>query len=101
MKIFLKAPGQHPQQLVIVNDLHMLQELVDGYIEVVSLSEDLCIICDEEGRLKNKPFNCEICGVDFVGTILLVGVNDDEFTDVPAVARRALSGLWEGDSEEA
>jgi hypothetical protein len=101
MKIFLKAPGQTPQQIVTLNDLHHLQELVGGYIETVTLFEDLCIICDEEGRLKEKPFNCEIFGIDFVGTILIVGVDGEEFTDVPAAARQALSGLWEGDGEEA
>lgn len=29
------------------------------------------------------PYNCRFVGVDFVGTILVVGRNKDEFCDVP------------------
>ena len=96
MTIYIKEPGKAPGQIVVPNNLHMLQQLVGGYIETVTLTEDLCIICDEEGRLKGKEFNCEICGIDFVGTILMVGVDGEEFTDVPAGTREAFHALWEG-----
>jgi len=96
MKIYIKEPDQAPRQLVIPNDLHTLQELVGGYIETVTLFENLCIICDEEGLLKKKPFNCEICGIGFVGTILMVGIDGDEFTDVPSGTREVFHTLWEG-----
>ncbi len=29
------------------------------------------------------PYNCDICGVSFVGPIIFVGIDDEEFTDVP------------------
>lgn len=67
----------------IDNTLESLQKTVGGYIEVVTLCTDLAIICDEEGRLKGLPRNCQICGADFVGTIVAVGVDGDEFCDCP------------------
>ena len=52
--------------------LKVMQSLVGGYIETVTLADDVVILCDEEGRLKDLPDNCEIGGVMFVGTILIV-----------------------------
>ena len=55
-----------------------------GYIETVTLATDLIIICNEEGRLLDLPFNIELCGVGFVGTILAVGAKGDEFASLKA-----------------
>lgn len=83
MKVILKPVGKEPRQILIPNELGMLQQLVDGYIETCTIASDLVLICDEEGRLKDKPFNCNVLGHPFVGTLLLVGRNGDEFCDVP------------------
>lgn len=73
-------------------NLKMLQDTVGGYIETVTLAEDLVIICnengrcigtDEEGNMISLPYNCTVAGVDFVGTILVAGVSGDEFADCP------------------
>ena len=65
--------------------LENLQKLVGGYIEAVTIRPGLVILCDEEGRLKGKEENIEIpkMGIDFVGTVLFVGVDGEEFCDVP------------------
>ena len=83
MRVLIKEPEKAARFEEIENELAALQEAVGGYIETVTLFTDLVIICDEEGKLKGAPYNCEICGFDFVGTVLLVGVRRDEFTDVP------------------
>lgn len=90
MRAIMKAPGSPAHTVIIPNELKMFQQIVGGYIEGVQLTEDLIILCDEEGRLKNYPYNCEVCGIIFVGTILFVGVDGEEFTDVPAAALEAL-----------
>lgn len=36
------------------------------------------------------PYNCRFFGVDFVGPILVVGRNKDEFCDVPAFFKMAV-----------
>ena len=47
-----------------------------------TFATDACFICDEEGRLKDKPYNVELLGVPFFGTVLAVGVNGEEFADL-------------------
>lgn len=85
MKVIVKEPGKVPVIKDIPNTLQALQEAVGGYIEVVTIMSDMAVICDEEGRLKGKEPNCSICNIEFVGTVLLVGVDGGEdFVDVPA-----------------
>lgn len=83
MKVIYKEPEGDFRQMVIPNELKPLQDLVGGYIETVTIFDDLTIICNEEGRILGLPYNCEICGIDFVGPVILVGRNEDEFCDVP------------------
>lgn len=82
MRVIAKAPNEAPIILEMKNTLEELQEVVGGYIETVSIASDACIICNEEGRLKGMPFNCKLLGIEFVGPILIVGVDGDEFTDL-------------------
>lgn len=70
----------------IANDLRALQRAVDGYIETVGLRDGAVMIVDEEGRLKDKPYNLLaslVAGTDIVGSALIVGVDGEEFCDVP------------------
>lgn len=92
IKAIIKRPDErHGHVSWISNSLENLQQAVGGYIEAVTLTAysiagkpiGLVVICDEEGRLKGKEYNCEIAGVDFVGEILLVGSDGDELTDCP------------------
>lgn len=82
MKAIKKEPGEKPRIVSIPNTLEALQEAVGGRIGKVGLFEDACLVCDEEWRLKGKPYN-NILGVPFGGTVLLVGENGEEFCDVP------------------
>ena len=83
MKAIRKKPGCAPEIIEVENTLKALQREVSGYIETVTIASDAVIICNEEGRILGLPDNCRVCGVDFVGTILVVGRNKDEFCDVP------------------
>lgn len=76
----------------IDNTLEALQAAIGGYIETVTLrSRGVCILCDEEGRIYREPHNCRVDGIDFCGTILVVGVDGDDFTDCPLTLEE-----WEG-----
>lgn len=92
MRAWLKAPGEPGHTVIIVDELELLQQIVRGYIEAVTFDDDLVIICDEEGRLKNKPYNCTIAGVDFVGTILAVGTEGSIFASISDEAVAYLLG---------
>lgn len=79
---------KHPDENVgnikeVDNTLKAFQEIVGGYIQAVPLATDLAIICNGEGRLQGLPDNCDVAGINFVGTIMAVGVKGDEFADVP------------------
>ncbi|WP_270477976.1 DUF3846 domain-containing protein [Butyricicoccus sp. AF18-9LB] len=83
MKAIRKKPGCAPEIIEVENTLKALQREVSGYIETVTIASDEVIICNEEGRILGLPDNCRVCGVDFVGTVLIVGTKGDEFCDVP------------------
>lgn len=83
MKAIRKKPGCAPEIIEVENTLKALQWEVSGYIETVTIASDAVIICNEEGRILGLPDNCRVCGVDFVGTVLIVGTKGDEFCDVP------------------
>lgn len=85
-------PGKDPRIEKIHNELHALQRLVDGYIEVCPLAEDMVMIINEEGKLRGLPRNfwMEVIGDYIVGTAVFVGVDGDEFDDVPVT----LSALY-------
>lgn len=89
MKAIRKKPGCEPELIDIDNTLAALQQEVGGYIETVSIA-DVVIICNEEGRLCGLPYNGRVCGVDVVGTVLIVGTKGEEFCDVPAFFKRTV-----------
>ena len=89
IKVLVKEPGKEFEEKEVENKLEDFQELVGGYIETVTIATDLVLICNEEGRLKNLPYNCEVLGRVFIGTIVLAGVKKDEFSDCPISPRFA------------
>lgn len=84
MRVVAKKPGEPAEIIDIDNDLKALQEYVGGYIETFTFSTDACVICNEEGRILDLPYNVTFLGHRFCGPILIVGVKGDEFTDCPA-----------------
>lgn len=78
-KAIIKKPGEKSKVIEIENELSVLQEAVEGYIQAVPLAADVCIICNEEGKLIGLPYNTRIMNKIFVGNILFVGVAGEEF----------------------
>lgn len=86
----IKAPADEVGYMTKVNnELESFQYLVKGYIETLTLKADpedeksIVVICNEEGWLQDMPYNCTVGGFELAGTILVVGVDGDEFADVP------------------
>ena len=79
MLAIIKQPGEPAKRIDIDNTLQALQKAVGGYIETVTLFEDITLICNEEGRLMGLPYNMEFLGIHFVGPVLAVGRIEDEF----------------------
>lgn len=73
-------------EIEIENTLGALQNEVGGYIEVVMLSDKAAMIVNEEGLLLGLSPNViasAAAGTLIVGNALIVGVDGEDFTDVP------------------
>lgn len=81
IKIGVKPVGKPVHAEWIDNDLKSLQNIVGGNIDLFRVTEDLAIICNEEGRINGMRYNCKLCGQQFFGDIAFVGIYGEEFTD--------------------
>lgn len=96
MRAIGKLPGEEPRIIHIPNTLKAFQEFVGGFIETVTIATDAIIICNEEGRLNDMPYNCSIAGYEFVGPILIVGSRRGMFCGIrEEVANICMNRLFE------
>ena len=59
MKVIYCAVGER-EIIDVANEYESLQELVNGYIEIVMLTENIVLVCNEEGKLLGLKPNCRI-----------------------------------------
>jgi len=92
MKVIIKRPcDQFGEEATIPNTLKALQEAVGGYIETVTLDNGVVLICNEEGKLRDMPYNFthrQMFGAiplqyPIFGTVIACGAEGDEFADIP------------------
>ena len=58
MKVVVVEPMRRPYEKEIDSCLAAYQEVVDGYIEeVYPFEEDVCLICNEEGKINGSMAN--------------------------------------------
>lgn len=103
IKVIIKEPGKKPRSTNISASLENLQKTVGGYIEMVRLTADCVVLCDEDGRRKHNRYTCNICGHNFVGTLILCGTAGEEFADIPIDfqdAKRMFPMLWEVENHD-
>lgn len=90
IKILFIKPGEKPEVMEVEDKLESYQKLVGGYIEMVYLTDDVALICNEEGKImglkNNRNFNLPHFKDCVVGNIVIVGVDDDsgEFVSLNA-----------------
>lgn len=98
ISVAIKEPGKVPRHVAISNTLENLQRTVGGHIETVTIGEYLVLIVDEEGRIKDKEWCCNICGIDLYGTVIMCGIDGEEFGNLPVDWKdlnRWFPKLWE------
>lgn len=81
------------EEIEVENTLEAMQKQVGGYIETVTLIPGKAVmIVNEEGLLLGFGFNpvaTRVAGTKIVGPALIVGVDGEEFTNIPkGLARR-------------
>ena len=96
----LKIEKHRIAELDIENTLEALQAEVDGYIEAVTLVPDQAVmIVNGEGVLRGmspNPSASLTAGRPIFGNALVVGVNGDEFTDIPDDVLKCIRALIGG-----
>ena len=104
IKVIIKRPDEPYGHVATINNtLEKLQEFVGGPIEAVTLNADAVIICHEEGKilgLKPNFYKGSLPYGDLIrGTVVIVGVDGDEFTDCPMTfwTWRQYLRLWGND----
>ena len=83
-KVIIKRPDEEYGHMTwISTKLENLQKTVGGYIETITIGK-IVIICNEEGKLLNLEPNIPLGNADYLcGNIIVCGIKDDEFDDVP------------------
>ena len=83
MRVIIKEVGKAPVVKDIENTLDALKSLVGGYIEVVTLDDNILLICNEEGKMQGLPPNFSMGYDVIVGTAVFVSFDGKEdFTDL-------------------
>lgn len=109
MKVYYKPVGGNVFPADVECSLESFQNLVGGYIEFYPITSDLAIVCNEDAKLKELPYNCTVLRSRFHGNVFLVGRGRDQgdghygWKDAPCnfeEAVRLLSGLikWREES---
>ena len=101
--VLMVEPGKNPVVTTIKNDLDSLQKAVSlgadhqGLIEIIGIDDNVCILCNEEGKIiglepNRRFYNDILCGVFYV-----VGEDDEgNLTSLPSDMQEKYSKLfWE------
>ena len=95
IKALKVEPGKKPYECTLVNELSELQKAVSigaeyvGLIEIINLEEDVCLLCNEEGKLIQLEPNRRLGNDIICGVFYLIGQNEDgELTSLPERAMK-------------
>lgn len=75
--------------------LDRMQKVIDGYIETIHISNGLILICDEEGKLKGKPFHNPAPFKHICGDFMIVADAGDDFNGLTKKQIAAVLSLFE------
>ena len=81
--VLMVEPGKAPKVTTLTNTLDDLQKAVSigapsqGLIEIITLEEDVCILCNEEGKLIGLEPNRRLGKDILVGVFYVTGQNDE------------------------
>ena len=106
MTVLKIMPNYPPLEREIDNTLEALQNEVGGYIETVTLKDDLVIICNEDGVSLKFPINRTLVfktpsgnfyNVPILGNFIICGTDGEEFRGLTDEELKALKVQFEKD----
>lgn len=77
IKVVMVEPHKNPTITTIKTKLENLQKAVGGLIEIIDIEDDVCILCNEEGKLIGLEGNRSFGNDILVGTFYVCGSNDE------------------------
>ena len=83
LTVLMVEPGKHPRVTTLANNLDSLQKAVSigadyqGLIEFISLGNDDCLMCNEEGKLIGLEGNRRLGHDILVGVFYVMSENDE------------------------
>ena len=84
VKCIIKRPDEKYGHVTNISvSLKNLQNIVGGPIECVSCGGSTVIICNEEGKLRRLEPNFRIMSDIIVGEAIIIGVDGEDFCDIP------------------
>ena len=93
IRVLKVAPGEKPEIVTLENELSALQRAVSigtdyvGLIEIIQVSKDVCILCNEEGQLNGLKPNRRIGNDILCGVFYLTGqTKDGDLASLPESA---------------
>ena len=107
MKVMFYGVGEEPRIEEIDGSLESMQRLVGGYIEEFSLTDDLSVVCNEEGKLMGMSANRMVYKYGrrmelLVGNFFIAacggedfrGLTDDEIEEIKRFDVKNYDGVW-------
>lgn len=88
IQVIMCPTDRTPYVANISDKLETMQRTVGGYIETVTFSGGVVVVCNEEGKLRGLPKNPALPG--FVGDCFICGAKGDELVDIPAGRKKKL-----------
>lgn len=88
MKVVIVKPYERAKICEIEGTLSSMQKLVGGRIEAVYYFRDAVLVCNDEGKINNMPFNRMIFDdegnlIDIIaGPFFICGQGDEDFTSL-------------------
>ena len=92
IKCIVKRPDEQFGHATWISDsLKNLQNTVGGYIETVTLPNGVVLICNEEGKIRDMPYNFTLRRIHgnipihnpIFGTVIACGADGDQLADIP------------------
>ena len=94
IKVLMVEPGNHPMLTTLANNLDALQKAVSigahyqGLIEIISIGNGDCLLCNEEGKLIGLDSNRRLGNDIIVGVFYIM--SEDENGNLVSLGERKI-----------
>ena len=78
IKVLRVKPHEHPEVYMLKNTLEAMQEAVGGYIDIVGLDDNVCILLNDEGKLIGLEVTGESAAISSLAIFLFAAVTRKE-----------------------